>query len=130
QSIGVQLHTKGVLVVGHHLISKKDEGKSPAENADIQVGDVILEMNGNKISKMADVKPIVKKAGKDEETIDVKLKRGKKEIETKLKPELNKKDNTYQIGLYIRDSATGIGTVSFYDEDSGKYGALGHVISD
>src|SRR5699024_2577618 len=43
---------------------------------------------------------------------------------------LFKKDNSYQIGLYIRDSATGIGTVTFYEEDSGKYGALGHIISD
>src|SRR5699024_9198757 len=130
QSIGVQLHTLGVLVVGHHLVFEKVQSTSPGEDADIQVGDVILEMDGNKIKQLEDVKPIVNEAGKNKEDITVKLKRGKEIIETALKPALNKKDSSYQIGLYIRDSATGIGTVSFYEEETGKYGALGHTISD
>lgn len=130
QSVGVQLHTLGVLVVGHHLVHNEGDTISPGEEANIHVGDVILEMDGNKIKQLEDVKPIVKKAGENQENISVKLKRGKEIVNTKLAPTLNKKDNNYQIGLYIRDSATGIGTISFYDEDSGKYGALGHVISD
>src|SRR5699024_2387915 len=87
-------------------------------------------MNGNKIKQLEDVKPIVSDAGKNKKDISVKLKRGEDIIKTTLEPVLNKKDNSYQIGLYIRDSATGIGTVTFYEEDSGKYGALGHIISD
>ena len=126
QSVGVQLNTLGVLVVGHHLVNHKDKSNSPGEEAKINVGDVILEMDGKEITQLEDVKPIVSDAGKNKENIDVKVKRGEEIIET----ELNKKDNSYQIGLYIRDSATGIGTVSFYEEDSGKYGALGHIISD
>ena len=130
QSIGVQLHTLGVLVVGHHLVFDKEDSTSPGEEANIQVGDVILEMDGTKIKQLEDVKPIVSDAGKNEEDITIKIKRGKEIIETALKPALNKKDSSYQIGLYIRDSATGIGTVSFYEEETGKYGALGHTISD
>lgn len=130
QSVGVQLHTLGVLVVGHHLVYNNNSAKSPGEEADIHVGDVILEMDGNKITQLEDVKPIVSAAGKNDENIKVKLKRGKEIIETSLRPILNQKDNSYQIGLYIRDSATGIGTITFYDEETGKYGALGHVISD
>src|SRR5699024_1073310 len=45
QSIGVQLHTLGVVVVGHHLV----ESNSPGEDANVQVGDIILEMDGTKI---------------------------------------------------------------------------------
>lgn len=130
QSVGVQLHTLGVLVVGHHLVYNNQSTNSPGEDADIHVGDVILEMNGNKIKQLDDVKPIVRNAGKNKESISIKLKRGKEIVETTLRPMLNKKDNSYQIGLYIRDSATGIGTISFYEEESGKYGALGHIISD
>lgn len=130
QSIGVQLHTLGVLVVGHHLVQRQDDSNSPGEDADIHVGDVILEMNGSKIKQLDDVKPIVSNAGRNKESIQVRLKRGKEIVNTTLKPQLNKRDNSYQIGLYIRDSATGIGTISFYDEETGSYGALGHVISD
>lgn len=130
QSIGVQLHTRGVLVVGHHLVSNVEKEKSPAEDANIKIGDIIVEMDGKKIKKLTDIKEIVQFAGENNKKIAIKLKRGKEFIETKLQPTYNKKDDSYQIGVYIRDSTTGIGTVSFYDRTTGKYGALGHVISD
>src|SRR5690625_2532014 len=128
--VSVQLHTLGVLVVGHHLMHNKSSTLSTGEDADILVGDVILEMDGKKIKQIEDVKPIVNEAGKEESNINIKLKRGKEIVETKLTPALNNKDLNYQIGLYIRDSATGIGTISFYDTETKKYGALGHIISD
>ena len=130
QSIGVQLHTLGVLVVGHHLVNQVENGESPAENADIKVGDIIVEMNGKKVKRLDDLKKIVQQAGKNKKSIDVLIKRGDEMIKTKVEPTYNEQDQAYQIGLYIRDSTTGIGTISFYDRVTGKYGALGHVISD
>lgn len=130
QSIGVQLHTKGVLVVGHHLVQTSGSKVSPGEDANIEVGDIILQIDGKDIKTMQDVKPIVKKAGKSGEPLHITVKRGEKKINTKLKPVKDDKDNDYRIGLFIRDSAAGIGTMTFYDPQSKKYGALGHVISD
>lgn len=130
QSIGVQLHTLGVLVVGHHQVIGGERNSSPGEEAKVKVGDVILKINDHYIKKMEDVKPYVDKAGEDNQALSLTLKRGKETIKTKLKPELDYKDNQYRLGLYIRDSAAGIGTMSFYDPTSKKYGALGHVISD
>lgn len=130
QSIGVQLHTLGVLVVGHHLVTGKDGSLSPGEDADIKVGDVILKINGEPVKEMAEVKPYVEKAGKDNTPLHMVIKRGKETIKTDLKPMMDKKAKEYRIGLYIRDSATGIGTMTFYDPETQKYGALGHVISD
>lgn len=130
QSIGVQLHTLGVLVVGHHLVTGKEEAVSPGEEAKINVGDVILKINGNAISKMEEVKPYVVKAGEENKKLAVTVKRGKDSFKTTLQPILDKKDDEYKIGLYIRDSAAGIGTMTFYEPKSKKYGALGHVISD
>lgn len=130
QSIGVQLQTKGVLVVGHHLVNGDDDQTSPGEKAEVKVGDVILEIDGNEIKNMKDVKPLVDTAGDNNDTLKLQIKRGEKIIQTNLKPVLDKKDDRYRIGLYIRDSAAGIGTMSFYEPNSKKYGALGHVISD
>ncbi|MFT9598701.1 SpoIVB peptidase [Mesobacillus sp.] len=130
QSIGVKLNTVGVLVVGHHQV-QADEGRvSPGEKAGIKKGDIITEINGQQIEKMADVGPFVKQAGEDGKPLDVVIKRENEKIKTKLQPEKDVNENTYKLGLYIRDSAAGIGTMTFYHPQSKKYGALGHVISD
>ena len=51
-------------------------------------------------------------------------------FKTDLYPVTDEMENKYKIGLYIRDTAAGIGTITFYEPKSKKYGALGHVISD
>lgn len=130
QSIGVKLQTRGVLVVGHHLVKGSDSNASPGEDAKINVGDVILKINGEPVKEMNDIKSYVENAGKSKKSLEITLKRGKDTIDTSLQPVLDKQDNEYKIGLYIRDSAAGIGTMSFYDPNSKKYGALGHIISD
>ncbi|SFA72019.1 stage IV sporulation protein B [Lentibacillus halodurans] len=130
QSIGVQLHTLGVLVVGHHQIKGESGTVSPGEDANIQVGDVILEINGEEVKEMEDVKPFVEEAGKEDKKLNVTLKRDSETIETTLDPVKDEKEDEYRIGLYIRDSAAGIGTMTFYDPETKNYGALGHVISD
>lgn len=130
QSIGVKLNTLGVLVVGHHQVDTVEGKQSPGEIAGIQVGDIITKINGETIEQMSDVAPFVQNAGKTGAPLDVVITRDKKTIETKLVPLKDKQDSTFRIGLYIRDSAAGIGTMTFYDPITMKYGALGHVISD
>jgi stage IV sporulation protein B len=130
QSIGVKLNTVGVLVVGHHLVNTENGKKSPGEIAGIKIGDIITEINGNKIEKMTDVAPYVQTAGQNGQPLNLVISREDGKFKTKLTPLKDKGENTYKLGLYIRDSAAGIGTMTFIDPRSKKYGALGHVISD
>jgi stage IV sporulation protein B len=130
QSIGVQLHTAGVLVVGHHLVESQGKKFSPGELANIKVGDMITKMNDVDIRSMDDVGKIVNEAGKKSKPMRLQIVRGKQTLAVELKPALDDKDHTYRMGLYIRDSAAGVGTLTFYEPESKKYGALGHVISD
>jgi stage IV sporulation protein B len=130
QSIGVKLNTLGVLVVGYHLVDTESGKKSPGELAGIQVGDMITSVNGKKIENMSDLSPFIEKSGKTGQPLDLQLIRDQRSIATKLTPLKDKHDHAYRIGLYIRDSAAGIGTMTFFDPISKKYGALGHVISD
>ena len=130
QSIGVKLNTLGVLVVGHHLVTTTEGKVSPGELAGIQVGDIITEINGQKIEKMSDVAPFVQEAGQSNKPLKIIVTRENGKIETELMPQKEKGEENFKLGLYIRDSAAGIGTMTFYHPDSKKYGALGHVISD
>lgn len=130
ESIGVELNTLGLLVVGHHVVHVDTKKVSPGEKSAIRVGDIILSINDKKVKQVGDVKPIVQAAGEANELLHAKIKRGNKTIETDITPLFDDNSNSYQIGLYIRDGATGIGTISFYDAATNNYGALGHVISD
>ena len=130
QSIGVRVQTDGVLIVGHHLVETDEGSVSPGELADIHVGDMIIKMNGIKINEMNDINPIVQQSGEKEEPIEVELKRNGEFLKKELSPIKGKGDQTFRLGLYIRDSAAGVGTMTFYEPKSKKYGALGHVISD
>ena len=130
QSIGVQLQTAGILVVGHHAVKGKTGTVSPGEEAKVHVGDIIVEINGKPVEALTEIKPYVSEAGKKNEELKVKLKRGKETIETSLHPIFDESEQEYKIGLYIRDSAAGIGTMTFYEPETKRYGALGHVIAD
>jgi stage IV sporulation protein B len=130
QSIGVKLNTLGVLVVGHHLVDSEDGEKSPGELAEIEVGDIITKINGKKIENMTEVTPLVQEAGEKEETLKLEVIRENDVLQKRLKPIKAKGESSYRLGLYIRDSAAGVGTMTFYEPHSKNYGALGHVISD
>ncbi len=130
QSIGVKLNTDGVLVVGHHLVETEDGEQSPGEIAGIKVGDMITKINGESIDKMNQVSSFVQDAGEKGKALQIEVKREDKVLQKELIPLKAKDEDSYRLGLYIRDSAAGVGTLTFYDPKSKKYGALGHVISD
>nr|WP_281393979.1 SpoIVB peptidase [Texcoconibacillus texcoconensis] len=130
QSIGVKVHTLGVLVVGHHLVETEQGTQSPGEDADVKVGDIIKKINGETIEQMNELAPYVENAGKKEESLKLEIERDGETITTSLFPKKGKDNESYRLGLYIRDSAAGVGTLTFYDPTSKAYGALGHVIAD
>jgi len=130
QSIGVKLQTAGVLVVGHHLVNNGKEKVSPGEQAGINVGDMIVKINDMYINDMNEVKKLINEAGKKNTAVQLLVVRGKEKLTLMLHPVRDQKDDEYRMGLYIRDSAAGVGTLTFFDPNTKAYGALGHVISD
>jgi stage IV sporulation protein B len=127
QSIGIRVATRGVLVVGYHAVSGSAGGQSPGENADIRIGDVITKINGAAIRNVADVQKMVPIASQLK-PLKVDVLRRNSIIRKNLIPVKSNGQN--QLGLNIRDSASGIGTLTYYDPETSAYGALGHVISD
>ncbi|WP_054636456.1 SpoIVB peptidase [Thalassobacillus sp. C254] len=130
QSIGVKLNSEGVMVVGHHQIPTGKGKISPGKEAGIEVGDVIKKINDKTVQHMGEVADAVQKAADDKQEIFLTIKRGQETIEKKMKVVKDEEGEGYRMGLYVRDSAAGVGTMTFYEPESGKYGALGHVISD
>ncbi|XWX60847.1 SpoIVB peptidase [Desulfitobacterium sp. AusDCA] len=131
QSIGVSLQAKGVMVVGQAAVTGKD-GKPvyPAKEAGIEIGDVILKVDNQEVKTDQDVANAINQAGMKQGYAEILCQRNgqttQKRINTVYCPETNR----YRVGLYVRNEAAGVGTLTFYEPQSHKYGALGHVIND
>lgn len=129
QPIGVKLYTEGVLVVGFSDIETKTGKKqSPAISAGIELGDSIIEINGIRINSNAQVSKIIN--DNDHPNLSLKVNHNGEIKNVTLKAVETGNHNEYKIGLWIRDYTAGVGTLTFYDNDNKKFGALGHPIND
>lgn len=129
QSIGIVMHSKGVIVVGmSDVTDASGKNYSPAEEAGIEVGDLILTVNGKKVDNEIQLKSEIAVLG--ENKAELEIKRGTRVFKVRVKPVKCVETNRSRIGLFVRDTASGVGTMSFYHPESQKYGALGHIITD
>lgn len=125
---GVKLYTSGVLVVGMSEIEGNDSKKyKPYENTGIKEGDTIIKIDDKQISTTEDlIKTVNMSNGQD---IKVKFIHQEETKECSMTPVKTNKSE-YKLGLWVRDSAAGVGTVTFYEPASKTFGALGHGITD
>lgn len=123
EAIGMKLYTEGVLVVGMSEI----EGKKPYENSGIKEGDRIIQINENNINNTNELMEEVNASLGNK--IDIKYVHNEETITTSIKPVKNK-DNEYKLGLWVRDAAAGVGTLTFYEPSTGMFACLGHGILD
>lgn len=128
QSIGVKMDVKGVLIVGLQEIETiTGEVVNPGILSGLQIGDTILEINGQKVYRATEVQNIVNKIRGE---VLLKLQRKNDIIEISLTPVIAKSDNMYKLGIWVKDKTAGIGTLTYYDPQNNYYGALGHAITD
>ena len=127
ESFGIKLYTRGVLVISTAEVKTKSGSKNPGRDAGLKSGDIILEINGKKVSTCAETAAAFEaSAGK---SVKLAFERDGKRNTVSLKPEFNQNSGTYKAGLWIRDSTAGIGTISFYDKQ-GRFASLGHGMAD
>lgn len=123
ENIGITLNAEGILVVGTYEV----DGQSPASEAGLKTGDMIISINNNSVDTIEDMAEKINAAGND--SVTVGYLRNDKEKETTLN--LYKDENdVYKTGLYVKDSVTGIGTLTFIDPETKLFGALGHEIEE
>ena len=125
-TIGIQIKTK-VEIVGKYEIVINDEKIKPWENSDIQEGDYIYSVNDVLINSNNDLNNII--SNTNNSCVNVVLLRNNEMIKTSINIVKNA-NNKNTIGLYIKDHITGIGTLTFVNKNTNKYGALGHSVSD
>ena len=122
-NIGIEVKTKGILVIGTYEIN----GEFINKDSNIRAGDYITKVNDNKINNIDDFTNEIKK-DIDKTKVDIEYYRNGKGYTSFLK--LVESNGEYKTGLYVKDTITGIGTLTFIDPNTKIFGALGHEISD
>ncbi len=128
QPFGMKIYTEGVLVVDETSIKTKNGNLNPAINAGIRIGDYILSVNGTNISSNEDISEIVKKS--NGKKLDFTVLREKTKMHINVKPVLNSETGEYNVGIWVRDSSAGVGTLTFYSPSNRIICGLGHGITD
>ena len=126
---GIKMVTDGVMVVGTGSVTNlQSQAVNPAEDAGVLEGDVILSLNGEKISSKKQLTQIVSACSG--QPISMVIRRGDELEQLTVSPVKSSLDNDYHLGLWVRDSSAGIGTMTFYDPQNGCFAGLGHAICD
>ncbi len=125
---GVKLYTSGVLVVGMSEIEGQDKKMyKPYENTEIAEGDTIIAINEIQIATTDDlINEVNKSKGKE---IKLQYIHKQETLKCNITP-VKTYNSEYKLGLWVRDSAAGVGTVTFYEPNTGKFAALGHGLVD
>ena len=126
--VGIKLYTSGVLVVGTSTITSEDgQQLKPYENTEIQEGDSIISINDNVVNNTEELIDAINMY--NGATIQIKYVRNSQEKSCEITP-VKEKSGEYKIGLWVRDSAAGVGTLTFYNEEMQTFAGLGHAITD
>ncbi len=126
KTVGICVDTKGVLVLGVGQVKSVDSKEYTPCKGVIKSGDIILEIDNKKISNKEELVSAVK----NKTHINIKVMRKDKVFNADVSPIKSIDDNNYKLGLWVRDSTQGIGTITYYDKENNSFAALGHPIND
>ena len=128
EAIGLRLYTSGVLVVGmSEIVGTDNKSYSPYKDSGLQEGDMIVKIDDKAITCTSDL--ITKVNECNGNSVEITYVRDGNNYITEIKPTKTEK-NEYKLGLWVRDAAAGVGTITYYDPESQMFGALGHGILD
>lgn len=118
ENIGIKVNSNGIYVVGFYEVNNK----LIAKESGFKVGDIIKNIDNQKVSNIDDLNNIII----DNKEYIFNIIRNNKEININLK--LEEENNLYKTGLYVKDTIYGIGTMSYIDPETKIFGSLGHEI--
>ncbi len=129
ETVGIAIYTKGLLVSEFSAFKcENGQVESPAQKAGIKKGDYIISANGIVLKDVSNIDAIL--LASHGEKIKIMAMRKDREYSVEVTPQKSIEDNKYHLGLFLKDSAAGLGTITFSSKQKQCYFALGHSITD
>ncbi len=130
ETVGFNLFSEGVICVGSNAVVTSDGLQEPIKDSGILEGDAILKIENITIENIQDVNRIINLPSLAGKELEVTLKRGDQIITTKIKPAFDILGQNYKLGLWVRNNASGVGTLTYVKLSDFRFGAVGHPIVD
>ncbi len=125
--LGFSLKSKGVVVVGGNLIITKEGKANPMKDAGIVSGDRIIRMGTTEIESVVDISKVLSEC--DGKEFEVEYIRNNQNYVTMVKPAFDVLTKSYKLGLWIKEDALGVGTLTYVLPETLRFGSLGHSIN-
>lgn len=125
---GIKMFTDGLMVVGMSDIPTTGGRVNPAKAAGLEIGDVIKTFNGQKLATNEQLAELMLENGSG--PVRVEVERDGSPFSTSIQPVRSTGDDQYRLGVWVRDSSAGIGTLTYLDQNSGLFTGLGHAVCD
>ena len=128
ECFGIKLYTDGVIVVGTRDVDTAQGKVNPAHDAGLEKGDIIISINDEKMLSSNQVEEALNTNNADAYKVVIKRNGNYKTLS--LKPVYSPSEGKYKVGVWVRDSTAGIGTLTFYNPENSSFAALGHPVND
>ncbi len=128
-AVGLVIQSEGALVVGSSGVKTKEGEVDICKKYDLKVGDIITYIDDVKIENTSSISSYLNKRQNKETDVNLKVLRDNEEKNVKVKPSFDQANKIYRLGVWVRDDASGIGTLTYIDKNN-RFGALGHPICD
>lgn len=125
---GMKIFTQGVLVTDISDVVTANGNMNPAKKAGIRIGDYIVSVNGTKVYTNEDLVKIVENS--NGERMKFLINRNNKNIYCSFSAVKSTETDSYKIGIWVKDSSAGIGTLTFYSPANNVVCGLGHGICE
>ncbi|MCL6633633.1 MAG: SpoIVB peptidase [Alicyclobacillus herbarius] len=125
QSVGIRMKSHGVMVIGYQHVGGQN---SPAAQSHVEIGDVIERLNGVPLTSADDLQRLLARVA-PRDVLTLTIRRHGQVRTVRVQP-VQDKTGRERLGLFVRDRTSGVGTLTFYDPDHHRFGALGHIITD
>ncbi|MDR0930705.1 MAG: SpoIVB peptidase [Clostridiales bacterium] len=126
--VGINIDIGGIMVVGVADVISNNKYISPGKKSGIKLGDIIISVNGQEVKLLDDFLEIIENS--NGEQLNLVAKRGNKDKKLVVQPVLEDATNLYKVGIWVRDSNAGIGTLTYFNPQNNTFGALGHAVVD
>lgn len=130
ETVGFNLFSEGVICVGSNAVATKEGTKEPIKESGLKEGDAILKIENIEIESIDDVDRIINLPTFKGKELTLLVKRGEEQQEIEITPVFDVLTQKYKLGLWVRNSASGVGTLTYVKQSDFRFGAVGHPIVD